>query len=39
MVHYILLKLKKDADVTLLYFHCRKVYADLEWELSCTTQR
>ena len=33
MVHYILLKLRKDADVTLLYFHCRKVYADLEWEL------
>ena len=33
MVHYFLLKLKKDADVTLLYFHCRKVYADLEWEL------
>ncbi len=33
MVHYTLLKLTKDADVTEIYFHCRKVYAELEMEL------
>ena len=33
MVHYILLKLTKDADVTSIYFRCRKVYAELEREL------
>ena len=33
MIHYDLLKLTKDADVTELYFRCRKVYAELELEL------
>ena len=33
MVHYNLLKLTKDANVTEIYFRCRKVYAELEKEL------
>ena len=33
MVHYNLLKLTKDANVTEIYFRCRKVYAELEMEL------
>ena len=33
MVHYILLKLTKDADVTSIYFRCRKACAELEMEL------
>ena len=33
MVHYTLLKLTKDADVTSIFFRCRKVYAELELAL------
>lgn len=33
MIHYDLLKLKEGADVTSIYFHCRKVYAELALDL------
>lgn len=33
MVHYTLLKLTKDADVTSIFFRCRKVYAEMELAL------
>lgn len=33
MIHYKLVKLKAGADVTSIYFRCRKVYAELEMEL------
>ncbi len=33
MIHYTMLKLKDGADVTGLYFRCRKIYAELEMEL------
>lgn len=40
IVHYNLLKLTRNADVTEIYFRCRKIYAELELRFpSCTTQK
>ena len=33
IVHYNLLKLTRNADVTEIYFRCRKIYAELELAL------
>ena len=33
IVHYTLLRLTRNADVTEIYFRCRKVCAELELEL------